>query len=87
MRNALLSGDLERANDFLGRPFSIEGLVVSGKQLGSQLGFPTANIGQLDPFKLKVEMFKFYRSIKLKYFYRKDNVQVYSPSNAPPLRE
>ena len=31
-------------------------------------------------------MFKFYRSIKLKYFYRKDNVQVYSPSNNPPLR-
>lgn len=32
-----------------------------------------------DPFKLKVEMFKFYRSIKLKYFYKKDNTQVYTP--------
>ena len=49
-------------------------------------GLSYVPIPKLDPFKLKVEMFKFYRSIKLKYFYRKDNVQVYSPSNAPPLR-
>lgn len=28
-----------------------------------------------NPFKLKVQMFQFYRSIKLKYFYNKDNVQ------------
>lgn len=30
----------------------------------------------MNHFKLKVELFQFYRSIKLKYFYDKDNVQV-----------
>ena len=52
VRNALLSGDLELANDFLGRPFSISGVVVAGNKLGAGLGFPTANVGELDAFKL-----------------------------------
>ena len=52
VRKALLSGDLEAANDFLGRPFSISGTVVSGNNKGTGLGFPTANIGDLDAFKL-----------------------------------
>jgi len=52
VRNALLSGDLELANEFMGRPFSISGIVVTGQQKGTELGFPTANLGKLDPFKL-----------------------------------
>ncbi len=52
VRKALFSGDLEAANDFLGRPFSISGTVVSGNNKGTGLGFPTANIGDLDAFKL-----------------------------------
>lgn len=56
VRNALLSGDLELANDFLGRPFSISGIVVSGNNMGATLGFPTANIGDLDTYKLIPKM-------------------------------
>ncbi|MFT5724831.1 MAG: riboflavin kinase/FMN adenylyltransferase [Bacteroidia bacterium] len=52
IRKALLSGDLEAANDFLGRPFSIRGIVVSGNRLGKGLGYPTANVGELHKFKL-----------------------------------
>jgi riboflavin kinase/FMN adenylyltransferase len=44
VREALKSGHPERAAEILGRPFSIEGVVVEGQHLGRQLGFPTANV-------------------------------------------
>lgn len=51
VRQALENGQIERANDFLGRPYRLSGSVVTGKQLGRKLGFPTANI-KTAPFKL-----------------------------------
>jgi riboflavin kinase / FMN adenylyltransferase len=51
VRQALENGQIERANDFLGRPYRLSGSVVMGKQLGRKLGFPTVNI-QTAPFKL-----------------------------------
>jgi riboflavin kinase/FMN adenylyltransferase len=47
IRNALLIGDIETANNFLGENFELTGTVVKGNQIGSQIGFPTANI-QID---------------------------------------
>jgi riboflavin kinase/FMN adenylyltransferase len=44
IRERLLVGDLEKAEAFLGRPYSIVGEVVPGRQVGKTLGFPTANI-------------------------------------------
>jgi riboflavin kinase/FMN adenylyltransferase len=44
IRHTLTSGHIEEANSLLGRPYSISGTVVKGKQLGRQLGFPTANV-------------------------------------------
>lgn len=44
VRAALAEGDIESANAMLGRPYSIPGRVVTGRQLGRTLGFPTANI-------------------------------------------
>jgi riboflavin kinase/FMN adenylyltransferase len=44
IRNALMSGKPEMANDFLGYTYSVKGRVVEGKKLGRNLGFPTANI-------------------------------------------
>ncbi len=44
IRERLLLGDLEKAETFLGRPYSIVGEVVSGRKVGTTLGFPTANI-------------------------------------------
>jgi riboflavin kinase/FMN adenylyltransferase len=47
VRNAILEGHIRVANDFLGYKFTISGKVVSGKKIGREMGFPTANI-QLD---------------------------------------
>jgi riboflavin kinase/FMN adenylyltransferase len=44
IREALSSGDLERANRLLGRPYLLVGQVVQGQQLGRTIGFPTANL-------------------------------------------
>lgn len=44
IRNSLLKGEIERANLFLGRNYSISGKIVIGAQRGRILGFPTANI-------------------------------------------
>lgn len=44
IRAALEAGDITDANRMLGRPYSLTGKVVLGKQLGRTLGFPTANV-------------------------------------------
>lgn len=43
-REAIRQGDVAAAARILGRPFAIEGVVFKGRQLGRQLGFPTANV-------------------------------------------
>lgn len=52
IRQALLSGDVETAQDQLGYLYSLTGLVIHGDQLGRTLGFPTANLSPSDPLKL-----------------------------------
>jgi len=44
IRHAIEKGEIELANSFLGHPFFITGTVVKGKQLGRNIGYPTANI-------------------------------------------
>lgn len=44
IRKALLSGQIEVANEFLGRPFSLQGIVIEGNKIGRTMDFPTANI-------------------------------------------
>ena len=44
VRERLASGELAAAARLLGRPYSISGRVVAGDRLGTQLGFPTANV-------------------------------------------
>ncbi len=44
VRQALAAGDMARAWQLLGRPYSISGHVVHGDKLGRELGYPTANI-------------------------------------------
>lgn len=44
IRQALQCGDLDKANQLLGRPYTLIGKVVKGQQLGRTLGFPTANL-------------------------------------------
>lgn len=51
-RRALEKGDIKAGNEFLGYNYFINGLVVEGKKLGRQLGYPTANMLVKDVSKL-----------------------------------
>lgn len=44
IREAIMNGEIEKANLFLGRPFEVRGVVEKGLQRGSKLGFKTANL-------------------------------------------
>ena len=44
IRQLIQSGDLRKAIRFLGRPYSIEGTVISGAHRGTEFGWPTANL-------------------------------------------
>lgn len=44
IRQLLEQGDFAGVEKLLGRPYSISGRIVYGKQLGRQLGVPTANV-------------------------------------------
>ncbi len=44
IREALLKGEVETANAYLGYTYFFEGEVVHGEKLGRQLGYPTANL-------------------------------------------
>lgn len=44
IRNNLKKGKIKEANELLGRPYMISGLVIEGDRRGRQIGFPTANV-------------------------------------------
>lgn len=44
IRSLIAQGEMERANEFLGHPYTLTGGVRHGKKLGSALGFPTVNL-------------------------------------------
>jgi len=44
IRQAIHDGNLDEAATMLGRPYSMRGEVVKGRQLGRDIGFPTANL-------------------------------------------
>jgi len=52
IRNALILGDIQTANQYLGEPFQLNGIVVAGKAWGKKLGYPTANLEISDPNKI-----------------------------------
>ncbi|WP_447635715.1 bifunctional riboflavin kinase/FAD synthetase [Flavobacterium microcysteis] len=52
IRKALLSGDIQLANEYLGYNYFITGTVVKGRQLGRTIGFPTANLKIEEDYKL-----------------------------------
>lgn len=52
VREALLTGDLHVAKEFLGRPYTLSGYVKDGDRIGRSIGFPTANIEVLEDYKL-----------------------------------
>lgn len=41
---ALRAGDIPLATRLLGKPYKISGIIVHGKRIGTQIGYPTANL-------------------------------------------
>ena len=44
IRKLLTSGNLRRANQYLGRNWCVEGKVEKGRKMGKKIGFPTCNL-------------------------------------------
>ena len=52
IRAALIAGDIQKANTYLGYNFMLTGEVTKGRGLGKQLSFPTANIKIDEDYKI-----------------------------------
>ena len=52
IRKAIAEGEIDKANTFLTKPFTLSGQVVKGKQLGKSLGYPTANLHVEEDYKI-----------------------------------
>ncbi|HAS45728.1 MAG TPA: riboflavin biosynthesis protein RibF [Microscillaceae bacterium] len=52
IRNALLAGNVNIANQYLGYAYSLEGQVAHGDKIGRTIGFPTANLAIEESYKL-----------------------------------
>jgi riboflavin kinase/FMN adenylyltransferase len=48
IRNAIISGDVETARLLLTRPHRLEGVVIHGEARGREIGYPTANLGNIE---------------------------------------
>lgn len=44
IREAIVAGEIELANELLGRFYTLNGAIVAGEQRGRTIGFPTANL-------------------------------------------
>ena len=52
IRRLLRTGDVSQAAECLGYPYFLNGTVVSGRRIGHQLGYPTANLQPDHPDKI-----------------------------------
>ncbi len=52
IRKALHKGKVHKANVYLGYNYSLSGLVIKGRGMGKELGFPTANLQIEQDYKL-----------------------------------
>jgi len=48
IRSAIVKGDVESAREMLTRPHRLDGIVVHGEKRGREIGYPTANLGNID---------------------------------------
>ena len=52
IREAILTGEIQKCNELLGRNFMLTGKVVYGEGLGKKMNFPTANIEIKENYKI-----------------------------------
>ncbi|MBE7023619.1 MAG: riboflavin biosynthesis protein RibF [Ruminococcaceae bacterium] len=55
IRRFVTEGQMEKVIEYMGRPFSVSGEVVHGRELGRTIGFPTANINLLRGFVVPMD--------------------------------
>lgn len=48
IRKLILEGNVEKARELLTRPHRLDGIVVHGEKRGQEIGYPTANLGDLE---------------------------------------
>ena len=48
IRSLVTAGNVEEARTLLSRPHRLDGVVVHGEKRGREIGYPTANLGNLD---------------------------------------
>lgn len=79
IREQLAKADFTLVEQLLGRPYSIKGEVVKGKQLGTDIGFPTCNI---NPQRLRIPLHGVYAcEVRLGDQYRPSAVNIgYRPT-------
>ncbi len=48
IRKLLIEGDVDSARQLLSRPHRLDGIVIHGEARGREIGYPTANLGNLE---------------------------------------
>ena len=48
IRKLVIEGKVEEARELLSRPHRLDGVVVHGEKRGREIGYPTANLGNID---------------------------------------
>ena len=55
IRKLIIEGDVEKARELLTRPHRLDGIVVHGEKRGREIGYPTANLGDLEHQTIPVD--------------------------------
>ena len=48
IRALVVAGKVEQARELLSRPHRLDGVVINGEKRGREIGYPTANLGQIE---------------------------------------
>ena len=48
IRKLIVEGNVEKARELLTRPHRLDGIIVHGEKRGREIGYPTANLGDLE---------------------------------------
>ena len=48
IRALVVAGKVEKARELLSRPHRLDGVVIHGEKRGREIGYPTANLGQIE---------------------------------------
>ncbi|MDR2169712.1 MAG: bifunctional riboflavin kinase/FAD synthetase [Planctomycetaceae bacterium] len=74
IRKLLKEGQINEANKFLGSPYQITGVVATGDARGRTLGFPTANLEQIETIIPKHGIYATITTINEKQFASTTNI-------------